>query len=92
LISFLPDRWSRRCAARYNGDTGQRGFAFWDQYLAMAFAQLTYHGSLRNIEACLNARGGKLYHLDFRGRVARSHWPTPPTHMTGASWPILRNC
>jgi hypothetical protein len=43
----------------------------WDQYLAMAFAQLTYRESLRDIEACL-VRGGKLYHMGFRGKVARS--------------------
>ncbi len=49
-----------------------RGFSCWDQYLAMAFAQLTYRESLRDIEACLRALGNKLYHLGFRGRVARS--------------------
>jgi hypothetical protein len=57
---------------RYGGDSRLRGFSCWDQYLAMAFAQLTYHDSLRDIEACLRALGGKLYHLGFRGRVARS--------------------
>ena len=72
LISFLPDREFLRCVARYGGDTGLRGFSCWDQYLAMAFAQLTYRDSLRDIEACLRALGGKLYHLGFRGRVARS--------------------
>jgi len=72
LISFLPDREFRRCVARYNGDGRQRGFSCWDQYLAMAFAQLTYRDSLRDIEACLRALGGKLYHLGFHGRVARS--------------------
>ncbi len=72
LISFLPDREFRRCVARYNGDSRLRGFSCWDQYLAMAFAQLTYRDSLRDIEACLRALGGKLYHLGFRGRVARS--------------------
>ncbi len=58
--------------ARYGGDTRLRGFSCWDQYLAMAFAQLTYRDSLRDIEACLRALGGKLYHLGFHGRVARS--------------------
>jgi hypothetical protein len=72
LISFLPDREFRRCVARYHGDARQRGFSCWDQYLAMAFAQLTYRDSLRDIEACLRALGGKLYHLGFRGRVSRS--------------------
>jgi hypothetical protein len=47
-------------------------FVLWDQYLAMAFAQLTYRESLRNIEACLGSIGGKLYHMGFRGKIARS--------------------
>jgi len=72
LMSFLPDREFRRCVARYDGDARPRGFSCWDQYLAMAFAQLTYRDSLRDIEACLRSLGGKLYHMGFRGRVARS--------------------
>ena len=72
LISFLPDREFRRCVERYQGDVRLRGFSCWDQYLAMAFAQLTYRESLRDIEACLRSMQGKLYHLGFRGKVARS--------------------
>ena len=72
LISFLPDREFRRCVERYQGDIRLRGFSCWDQYLAMAFAQLTYRESLRDIEACLRSMQGKLYHLGFRGKVARS--------------------
>src|SRR5664280_2609024 len=72
LISFLPDREFRRCVARYQGDLRLRGFTCWDQYLAMAFALLTYRESLRDIEACLGSLQGKLYHLGFRGKVARS--------------------
>jgi hypothetical protein len=72
LISFLPDREFRRCVERYGGDIRLRGFSCWDQYLAMAFAQLTYRESLRDIEACLRSMQGKLYHLGFRGKVARS--------------------
>jgi hypothetical protein len=72
LISFLPDREFRRCVERYQGDSRLRGFSCWDQYLAMAFAQLTYRESLRDIEACLRSLQGKLYHLGFRGKVARS--------------------
>src|SRR5215471_10185304 len=71
-MSFLPDREFRRCVARYDGDAHGRGFSCRDQYLAMAFAQLTYRESLRDIEACLRAMSGKLYHMGFRGRVARS--------------------
>jgi len=72
LLSFLPDREFRRCVRRYSGDARLRGFSCWDQYLSMAFAQLTYRGGLRDIEACLHSLGGKLYHMGFRGRVARS--------------------
>jgi hypothetical protein len=72
LISFLPAREFRRCVERYRGDIRLRGFSCWDQYLAMAFAQLTYRESLRDIEACLRSIQGKLYHLGFRGKVARS--------------------
>ena len=72
LISFLPDRDFRRCVERYRGDVRLRGFSCWDQYLAMAFAQLTYRESLRDIEACLRSMQGKLYHRGFRGKVARS--------------------
>lgn len=72
LIAFLPDREFRRCVSRYGGDSRLREFSCWDQYLAMAFAQLTYRESLRDIEACLRAMGAKLYHMGFHGRVARS--------------------
>ena len=72
LIAFLPDREFRRCVARYDGDARLRDFSCWDQYLTMAFAQLTYRESLRDIEACLRALGAKLYHMGFQGKVARS--------------------
>jgi Domain of unknown function (DUF4372)/Transposase DDE domain len=72
LLSYLPDREFRRCVARYGGDARPRGFSCWDQYLAMAFAQLTYREGLRDIEACLRSFGSKLYHLGFHGRVSRS--------------------
>jgi len=72
LIAFLPDREFRRSVARYDGDARLRDFSCWDQYLAMAFAQLTYRESLRDIEACLRAVGAKLYHMGFQGKVARS--------------------
>jgi len=62
----------QKCVARYRGDSHGRGFSCWDQYLAMAFAQLTYRESLRDIETCLGSVRGKLYHVGFRGQVARS--------------------
>jgi len=54
------------------GNRYLKNLSCWDQYLAMAFAQLTYRESLRDIEACLRSVGGKLYHMGFRGKVARS--------------------
>jgi hypothetical protein len=72
LIEYLPGKEFQKCVARYGGDTRFRGFSCWDQLLAMAFAQLTYRESLRDIEACLRSMSGKLYHMGLRGKVARS--------------------
>jgi hypothetical protein len=72
LVSFLPDREFRRCVARYDGDRRLRGFSCWDQFLCMAFAQLTYHEGLRDIEACLRSSPDRLYHLGIHGKVSRS--------------------
>jgi IS4 transposase len=72
LIEHLPHKEFHKCVARYRGDRYAKNFSCWDQYLAMAFAQLTYRESLRDIEACLGAIGGKLYHMGFRTSVARS--------------------
>jgi transposase len=72
LMGFLPDREFRRCVARYNGDRYAKKLSCWQQFLAMAFAQLTYRESLRDIEACLGAVGPKLYHMGFGDAVARS--------------------
>jgi hypothetical protein len=72
LIQHLPEKEFQKCVARHNGDSNFRGFSCWDQLLAMAFAQLTYRESLRDIESCLRALGSKLYHLGFRGKVSRS--------------------
>src|SRR6266436_6788680 len=72
LISHLPHKEFQKCVTLYDGDCHHRRFSCWDQYLAMAFAQLTYRESLRDIEACLGSMQSKLYHLGFRGKVARS--------------------
>jgi len=72
LIAHIPHVEFQKCVARYAGDHHHRTFSCWDQYLAMAFAQLTYRESLRDIEACLGSMHGKLYHMGFRGKVARS--------------------
>ena len=72
LIAHLPHKEFQKCVTRYDGDHHRRSFSCWDRYLAMAFAQFTYRESLRDIEACLGAMQSKLYHLGFRGKVARS--------------------
>lgn len=72
LMEFLPRHDFHRCVRRYRGDARNRGFSCRDQFLAMAFAQLTYRESLRDIETCLRALGPKLYHAGFRSKVARS--------------------
>jgi hypothetical protein len=72
LISFLSHNEFNRCVARYQGNKSVRSFSCWDQFLTMAFAQLTYRESLRDIEVCLAAQHRKLYHAGFSGPVKRS--------------------
>ncbi len=72
LIEQLPQREFQKCVARHCGSSYLKSFSCWDQFLSMAFAQLTYRESLRDIEACLRSMRGKLYHMGFRSRVARS--------------------
>ena len=66
-----PERF-RRCVARYSGNYKVRNFSCWDQFLAMAFAQITFRESLTDIEICLRSRSDALYHLGFRSSVAHS--------------------
>ena len=72
LMDFLSIHDFRMCVRRYNGDYKIKSFSCWDQYLSMAFAQLTYRESLRDIQACLRAAQTKLYHLGIRGKVSRN--------------------
>ena len=72
LIDHLPMHTLRRSVARYRGDHSVKSFTCQDQYRAMAFAQLTYRESLRDIEICLSAQASKLYHMGFREPVRRS--------------------
>jgi transposase len=72
LMEHLPHKEFQKCAARYNGDYNLKSFSCWNQFLAMAFAQLTYRESLRDIEACLRSLQSKLYHMGFRSKVSRS--------------------
>lgn len=69
VMDFLPMYEFRKCVDRYNGNYRVRSFSCLDQFLSMAFAQLTYRESLRDIEACLGSVSRKLYHMGFRGNV-----------------------
>ena len=72
IMDFLPKRQFRRCVQRYQGNNRIRSFTCFDQFLCMAFAQLTYRESLRDIECCLRAMDQKLYHSGFRGNISKS--------------------
>jgi hypothetical protein len=72
LMDFVPRREFNDCVKRYGGARRPRGFSCRDQFLCLAFAQLTYRESLRDIETCLRALSPKLYHAGFRGKISRS--------------------
>jgi hypothetical protein len=73
LMDFLPLPEFRRCVERYRGDYRVQSFSCLDQFLSLAFAQVTYRESLRDIEACLRAMQPRLYHMGFRGKVSRNN-------------------
>ena len=72
LMDFLPIYEFHQCVQRYHGHYKMKSFSCWDQFLCMAFAQLTYRESLRDIEACLRSTQPKLYHMGIRGKVSRN--------------------
>src|SRR6266436_4975324 len=72
LMDHLPTYQFQICVERYHGNYKLRGFSCLDQFLCLAFAQLTFRESLRDIEACLHSVPSKLYHMGFRGKVSRS--------------------
>jgi hypothetical protein len=72
LIEYAPHKQFQRCVRKYESPRRRRRFSYWDQFLSMVFAQLTFRESLRDIEACLRAVPDKLYHLGFRSPVSRS--------------------
>jgi len=72
LMDFVPAYEFRKCVERYNGNYKVKSFTCWDQFLCMAFAQLTYRESLRDIQVCLRAAQSRLYHLGLRGKVSRN--------------------
>jgi hypothetical protein len=71
-MDFMPLPTFRRCVSKYQGDFKVRTFSCLDQFLCMAFAQITHRESLRDIEICLRSQNKKLYHMGIRGRVSRS--------------------
>jgi hypothetical protein len=71
-MDFLPTYEFRQCVQRYNGNYKIKSFSCWDQFLCLAFAQLTYRESLRDIQACLRGAQLKLYHMGIRGKVSRN--------------------
>jgi len=72
VIDFIPRHKFRQCVNRYNGNKGVRTFTCMDQFMCMAFAQLTYRESLRDIESCLRSMHRKLYHVGINGNISRS--------------------
>lgn len=72
VMDFVPTYEFKKCVTRYKGDYRVRNFTCWNQFLCLAFAQLTYRESLRDIESCLNSVPQKLYHMGFRGNITRS--------------------
>jgi len=72
LMEFIPSYEFQLCVDRYQGNRYVKDFSCWDQFLCLAFAQLTDRTSLRDIETCLRAQQPKLYHMGFRGRVSRT--------------------
>ena len=72
LMDLLPLAEFRRCVDRYDGDYKVQSFSCLDQFLCLAFAQLTYRESLRDIQTCLRAHQPQLYHMGFRGGISRN--------------------
>jgi hypothetical protein len=72
IMEFLPMYEFRKCVKRYNGDYKVKSFSCMDQFLCLAFAQLTFRESLRDIEVCLRSMRSKLYHMGIRGLVSRN--------------------
>ena len=72
VMDFLPLKQFRKCVQRYRGNYKLKSFSCLDQFFCMAFAQLTYRESLRDIETCLRSMKNKLYHMGIRGKISRS--------------------
>ena len=89
IMDHLPIHTFRRKVQQYQGNRYVKNFSCLDQYLSMAFAQLTFRESLRDIEACLRAQRSKLFHMGIRVRSQEAHWQMPMNDVTGVSMQIL---
>jgi len=85
-MQFIPHKEFTRCVERYNGERYVKSFSCMDQYLCMAFAQLTYREGLRDIECCLRAHQAKLYHMGMRATIARSTLAYANEHRDWRIW------
>ena len=100
VMDFMPLPIFRRCVAKYHGEHRMRKFSCLDQFLCMAFAQVTYRESLRDIKACLRSQQKKLYHRVSVAEFPNQHSPTPTKSATGGSMrsklsillPLLASC
>jgi hypothetical protein len=72
LMDFLPIHEFRQCVERYHSNYKIQSFSCWDQFLCLAFSQLTYRESLRDIQVCLRAAQKNLYHMGIRSKVSRN--------------------
>src|ERR1039458_2620176 len=91
VMDFLPLTTFRRCVARYSGEHRVKRFSCLDQYLCLAFAQLTWRESLRDIEACLRRNRPNSTISVSAVRSPATPWPMPTRCATGASMPTLHN-
>ena len=88
VMAHLPLSTFRRCVARYGGEHKVKSFSCLDQFYAMAFAQLTFRESLRDIEACLARRASGCITWDFARPWRATRWPMPTRRGHGRSTPI----
>ncbi len=79
VMEHIPQHTFRRCVQRYHGNHKIQSFTCLDQFICMAFAQLTYRESLRDIEGCLRAQKNKLYHMGIQGGILK--WSNSTGHL-----------
>jgi len=86
VMQYIPHGEFARCVEKYDGERYAKSFSCMDQYLCMAFAQLTYREGLRDIESCLRAHQSKLYHMGMRATIARSTLAHANEHRDWRIW------